>query len=43
MLSKEGVAAIDVEEVEDIHRFAAAVAGVTVSRPGADPPWRREL
>jgi fructokinase len=43
LLSKEGVAAIDGDDLEDIHRFAAAVAAVTVSRPGADSPWRREL
>ncbi len=43
LLSKEGVAALGVEDLEAIHRFAAQVAAVTVSRPGADPPWRSEL
>ena len=43
LLSKEGVAALGGEDLEEIHRFAAQVAAVTVSRPGADPPWRREL
>ncbi len=43
LLSKEGVAALGVEDLEAIHGFAAQVAAVTVSRPGADPPWRRDL
>jgi fructokinase len=43
MLSKESIASLGVDELEDIHRFAAGVAAVTVSRPGADPPWRSEL
>jgi fructokinase len=43
MLSKGAVATLGGEDVEEIHRFAAAVAAATVSRPGADPPWRSEL
>jgi fructokinase len=31
------------EEVAAVLAHAAAAAAVTVSRPGADPPWRREL
>jgi fructokinase len=43
MLSKGAIATLGAEDVEEIHRFAAAVAAITVSRPGADPPWRSEL
>ncbi|WP_240340752.1 PfkB family carbohydrate kinase [Nocardioides sp. SYSU D00038] len=31
------------DEVRDVLAHAAAAAAVTVSRPGADPPWRHEL
>ncbi|MFP5335125.1 MAG: carbohydrate kinase family protein [Actinomycetes bacterium] len=34
---------IEVETLTDVLRHAAAVAAVTVSRPGADPPTRAEL
>jgi fructokinase len=30
-------------ELAEVGGFAAAVAAVTVSRQGADPPWLREL
>ena len=43
MLSKGAVASLGADDVEEIHRLAAAVAAVTVSRRGADPPWRSEL
>jgi fructokinase len=36
-------AALDVADVADALRFASAVAAVTVSRPGADPPRRHEV
>jgi fructokinase len=35
--------AIESSEVERVVQFAARCAAVTVSRPGADPPWRSEL
>jgi fructokinase len=31
------------EEIEGVMRHAARAAAVTVSRPGADPPYRHEL
>ena len=43
LLTKPAVAAIGHDQLADIHRFAAEVAGATVARPGADPPWRSEL
>lgn len=34
---------IGIEDVRGLLDHAAQVGAVTVSRPGADPPWRREL
>ncbi len=42
-LSNPGVASLADSEVDAMLRFAAAAAAVTCSRPGADPPWRREM
>ena len=38
-----GCAALDAAEVADVLAHAARAAAITVSRPGADPPYRREL
>ena len=43
MLVKEPLAAIDPERMRDALRFGTRVAGITVSRAGANPPWRHEL
>ena len=37
------LAAMDAAVIEAVLRRAARAAAVTVSRPGADPPYRHEL
>lgn len=43
LLDKESVAALDTGALKRALGFGAKVAAVTVSRPGADPPWQNEL
>jgi fructokinase len=43
LLTRSGVAALGTDAIEAALRFGVKVAGVTVSRAGANPPWRREL
>jgi fructokinase len=43
LLTKGGVAALGGKDIADALTFAARAAAVTVSRPGADPPWLHEL
>ena len=43
LLSKEKLAAITEAQLDAALAFAAKAAAVTVSRPGADPPWAHEL
>ena len=43
LLIKESLAAIDPDSMREALRFGAQVAGITVSRAGANPPWRHEL
>jgi fructokinase len=43
LLDKKKLAAISASDLESALAFAARAAAVTVSRPGCDPPWAREL
>jgi fructokinase len=43
LLRKDRLAALARDQVAAVLDFAARASAVTVSRPGADPPWRREL
>lgn len=43
LLDKERLAALGADELRAALDFAMAAAAVTVSRPGANPPWRHEL
>jgi fructokinase len=43
LLSKEGLDGLGEDDLADAVAFAAKVAAVTVSRPGADPPWLAEI
>jgi fructokinase len=43
LLSKESVAALSEESIRQALEFAVRIAAVTVSRAGANPPWRHEI
>lgn len=43
LLSKDALARISEGDLVETVKFAARVAAVTVSRPGADPPWIAEI
>jgi fructokinase len=42
-LNKTAIAALDRESVLTALNLAVRAAAITVSRPGADPPWSHEL
>ncbi len=42
-LDKAAIPRLDSEDLAEAMEFANRVAAITVSRIGADPPWRREL
>ena len=43
LLHKDSLAALSCDQLAAALGFAARAAAVTVSRPGADPPWRHEV
>jgi fructokinase len=43
MLSKEAIANLPEDAIHKALALGARAAAVTVSRPGANPPWRREI
>jgi fructokinase len=43
LLTKAKIAALTRDELTAALDFATRAAAIAVSRPGADPPWRREL
>lgn len=43
LLDKTKIATVGKDDLEKALAFAARAAAVTVSRPGADPPWSHEL
>jgi fructokinase len=43
LLSKKSIASLDEATLRTAAAFAMKCAAVTVSRPGADPPWAREV
>jgi len=42
-LTKSALSSLSKEDAKAALSFGADVAGLTVSRAGANPPWRREL
>ncbi len=43
LLTRERLADIDADSMKEALSLGARAAAITVSRPGADPPWRHEL
>lgn len=43
LLTKQGIADLTEEQIRKVLTFAGKAASVTVSRAGANPPWRHEM
>lgn len=43
LLTKQAVASLDEGQIRHALTLSSRAAAITVSRPGANPPWRREL
>jgi fructokinase len=43
LLTKKAIAGIGESELRAAAEFAARAAAITCSRPGADPPWKKEM
>lgn len=43
LLSKQAIATLSEEQIRTMLAFSVKAAAITVSRAGANPPWRREL
>ncbi|MGC1494347.1 MAG: carbohydrate kinase [Sulfitobacter sp.] len=43
LLSRENINRIDANDLKNALEYGAKVAAITVSRPGANPPWAHEL
>ncbi len=43
LLTKQGIADLNEEQIRAVLSFSGKAAAITVSRAGANPPWRREM
>jgi fructokinase len=43
LLTKKSLATLGEDELRAAAEFAARAAAITCSRPGADPPWKKEM